>query len=121
METHSASSVTANIEGNDYALLFYLRIIFYILFAWRLIEIVFKKNRKPNIKQRIERKFIFAHGELIKNFDKEDVETMKETLFNTFKNATQPMKTASNEKKVKKAKSVSFSFDNNKYYDPPKF
>lgn len=46
---------------------------------------------------------------------------MQQTLFNTLKNATQPFKPTKNDKKLKKSKTVSFTFENNQYYDPPKF
>lgn len=53
----------------DFAILHYLRIIFYVFIAIKLIEIVFMRRRKLKISERIQRKFMFAHGiEMIKNF-----------------------------------------------------
>lgn len=57
----------------DFALLHYLRIVFYVFIAIKLIEIVFMRRRKLKISERIQRKFLFAHGiDMIKNFSAEE-------------------------------------------------
>ena len=46
-----------NIDGvighSDTTVLFLFRGVVYIVFFFRLIEIIFKRARKPNVKQRI--------------------------------------------------------------------
>lgn len=57
----------------DFALLHYLRIVFYVFIVIKLIEIVFMRRRKLKISERIQRKFLFAHGiDMIKNFSAEE-------------------------------------------------
>ena len=78
------------------------------------------KRRKPNIKQRIERKYMFAHGEMIKNFTQEEVENMHITLSNTFRNATLPIPGNKQKKSANDSlKKVTFNTSGNIYYDPP--
>lgn len=74
-----------------------------------------------NVKKRIERKFMFSHGEMVKNFTTEEHELMQLTLDNTLKNATRKhpqvgKKTASEKGQMKK---VRFEEEANQYISPP--
>lgn len=65
---HSNSLNSHDSLHSDYTILFYLRFIFYVLFTLKLIEIVCRKDRKLNTKQKIEMKYIGTHREMIKHY-----------------------------------------------------
>lgn len=44
------------------------RIVFYILVILKIIELSFFRKKKLSLKERISRKFLFAHQEMLKQF-----------------------------------------------------
>lgn len=67
------------------------------------------RRRKLKISERIQRKFLFAHGiEMIKSFSAEEHELMNITLQNTLKNAIQPLTNTIKKCPQKIRKSVTF-------------
>ena len=55
---------------DDTTILLIFRVALYIIFAFKLLEICFSRRRKMRVNERIQRKFIFAHGaEMIKQFN----------------------------------------------------
>lgn len=85
-----------------------LRIIFYILVIAKLFELSFLRRKKHNLKERVYRKFLFAHQEILKQFSEEDKAVMENTLNNTIKNAS--IVYNNTPKKVKKSrKRVNFT------------
>ena len=97
--------------------LYLLRIIFYLLVALKLIELSFLRRKKPSLKERVYRKFLLAHQELLKTFTEEDKNNMENTLTNTLKNVSVDYRNTRT-KTHKSRKRVNFSTDKNDYYDP---
>lgn len=64
-----------------------LRVIFYIIVIIKLVELSFIRRKKQGLKERIYRKFIFAHHEILKQFTDEDKIAMNIVINNTMKNA----------------------------------
>jgi len=84
-----------------------LRIIFYLIVLLKIIELSFLRKKKYSLKERIYRKFIYTHQELLKHFTEEDKNTMEVILNNTIKNANVVFDPKN--KKVRKAtKTVNF-------------
>ncbi len=52
------------------------------------------KRKKPNLKDRIYRKFLFSHNQIIKQFTEDDKNLMDIILENTLKNAKNESKLA---------------------------
>jgi hypothetical protein len=105
---------------SDLPVLGYIRAAFYVFMAIKLIAIIFVRKRKLKVSERIQRKFIFAHGfEMIKNFSNEEFELMNITLQNTLKNATRYLSHHPAKPPNKLTKTVSFMEESNVYYDPP--
>lgn len=78
----------------DFSFMFVVQIIFYLVVAFKVLQCIFAKKgtkvRRPliqNIRDRIYRKYIVTHCELIKDFTEEDRNMMEITLNNTVKNA----------------------------------
>jgi hypothetical protein len=93
------------------------KIIFYLVFAMKIIELSFLRRKKYSLKERIYRKFIFAHQELLRYFTDEDKSMMETTLANTMKNAS--IEFDPKNSKIRRAnKRVLFQTDRNNYYDP---
>lgn len=64
--------LTIEEEYEDNTLLLIFRMLLYILFMFKLLEICFYRRRKLRINERIQRKFIFAHGvEMIRGFSQD--------------------------------------------------
>ncbi len=93
-----------------------LRYLFYLLVAIKLIELSFLRRKKHSLKERVYRKFLFAHQELLKQFTEEDRINMEHTLSNTIKNANVDFRGARSKPKTKKH--VNFTTEKNSYYDP---
>jgi hypothetical protein len=53
-----------------------LRFLFYVLVVMKLIELSFLRRKKHSLKERVYRKFLFAHQELLKQFTEEDKANM---------------------------------------------
>jgi hypothetical protein len=49
-----------------------LRVVFYIIITLKLIELSFLRRKKATLKERIHKKFLFTHQEVMKNFTDED-------------------------------------------------
>lgn len=87
------SNGTANIasvsEGEPmFGLILAFKIIFYLIFAAKIIALSFLRRKKYSLKERTYRKFLFAHQDLLRHFTDEDKSIMETTLSNTIKNAT---------------------------------
>jgi hypothetical protein len=94
-----------------------IRILFYLLVVIKLIELSFLRRKKHSLKERVYRKFVFAHQEILKQFTDEDQRNMEHTLANTIKNAsTAAPVPPKNHKKSRKR--VSFITEKNSYYEP---
>jgi hypothetical protein len=93
------------------------KIIFYLLFVIKIMELSFLRRKKYSLKERIYRKFLFAHQELLRYFTDEDKSMMETTLANTMKNACVELD-PKNSKIRRPVKSVSFLTERNSYYDP---
>jgi hypothetical protein len=74
-------------EESFFDLMMLFKIIFYLLFAIKIMELSFLRRKKYSLKERIYRKFLFAHQELLRHFTDEDKSMMETTLTNTMKNA----------------------------------
>ncbi len=95
--------------------MYMLRMVLYLLVLIKLIEISFLRRKKHNLKERVLRKFIFAHQEIFKQFNEEDKYNMEITLNNTVKNASiTHHNTQSKQRKSKKR--VSFFIEKNIYH-----
>jgi len=55
-------------HGSSYDIMQLFRIIFYIIVFLKIIELSFFRKKKLSLKERISRKFIFAHQEMLKHF-----------------------------------------------------
>ena len=73
-------------EGFDFMMI--LRIFWYIICIAKIISIAFYSRPKPTIRERVLRKFLISHNELVKSFSDEDVKNMQTILDNTTKNAS---------------------------------
>ena len=51
---------------DDWNFLYFIRLLFYVVVVLKLIELVFSKRRKPDIKDRVYRKYVFSHAEMIR-------------------------------------------------------
>lgn len=113
-------SIEEQFEDNTLLLIF--RILLYILFMVKLLEICFVRRRKLRINERIQRKFIFAHGpEMIRGFSQEETHLMNLTLKNTLKNATELLPSQKKPRTDLNERKVRFTQEANIYYDPPSF
>lgn len=107
-------------ELEDHILLLIFRVIIYVLFVVKILELCFTRRRKLRINERIQRKFIFSHGpEMIRSFSQEESNLMNLTLKNTLKNATDVLPEFKKPKQDKSPKKVKFTQESNIYYDPP--
>ena len=52
----------------DVDLFFLIRIIFYFWLVVKILEITLFTKRKLTIKQRIEKKYLVSHGQMVKNY-----------------------------------------------------
>ncbi len=87
-QNNQFANASANSFENDWNFLYFLRILFYILVLMKILELVFIKRKKMDIKERVYRKYVFSYAELIRDFDNEDRDVMNTTLKNTIKNAS---------------------------------
>lgn len=101
----------------SFDLMHVLRLLFYILVAAKLFELSFLRRKKHNLKERVYRKFLFAHQEILKQFSEEDKAVMESTLNNTIKNAAITF-TNTPKKPKKNRKRVNFTIEKNTYYEP---
>ena len=62
--TQEEQNSTTNLD-----VLFFIRAVFYIWLAAKIIEIILFRKKRLNIKQRIERKYLFSHGEMVKSYN----------------------------------------------------
>ena len=46
----------------DWNILYFLRLLFYILVILKIIELVFSKRKKMDIKERVYRKYVFSYA-----------------------------------------------------------
>ena len=97
-----------------------LRLVFYLLVAAKLFELSFLRRKKHNLKERVYRKFLFAHQEILKQFSEEDKAVMESTLNNTIKNASIAL-TNSPKRPKKTRKRVNFTTEKNTYYEPKQY
>jgi hypothetical protein len=93
-----------------------MRLLFYILVALKLLEFVFSKKRKMDIKERVYRKYVFSHAEMIREFNEDDRKNMETTLKNTIKNASID-KTPNKLFKKNSTKKVNFHETKNEYFE----
>lgn len=91
--------------------------LFYLIFIVKIIELSFLRRKKYSLKERIYRKFLFAHQELLRHFTEEDKSMMEMTLSNTMKNASIEFD-PKNSKIRKPNKRVNFLTEKNNYYEP---
>jgi hypothetical protein len=54
--------------SSNFDLLFIVRLVFYIMVILKLVEVVYFRKRKMNLRERIYRKFLFAHNEVLRTF-----------------------------------------------------
>lgn len=107
---------------DDNVILMIFRFILYLMFALKLLEMCFSRRRKLRVNERIQRKFVFAHGiEMIRNFTPDDNALMELTLKNTLKNATDVFPSSGKPKPSPKERTVKFNTSANVYYDPLEF
>lgn len=106
--------------STDFPLLLYLRFLFYLYFAYKIIHILFLMPNQINTQQKLERRIMNSHAPLIlEGLSQEDKELLQLTIKNTLQNATQPLRES-----VKKTppyeskKRVKFMTESNVYYDP---
>lgn len=97
-----------------------LRLVFYLLVAAKLFELSFLRRKKHNLKERVYRKFLFAHQEILKQFSEEDKAVMESTLNNTIKNASIAL-TNTPKRPKKNRKRVNFTTEKNTYYEPKQY
>ena len=111
---HNPTSSADN--DSELGIVLFLKIVFYFIFVAKIIEISFLRRRRYSLKERVYRKFLFAHQEILKYFTDEDKSIMESTLNNTIKNASMefdPKKT-----KIRRGnKRVIFQVSRNTYYD----
>lgn len=74
IESSLPATLTNGSEGFDF--LSIVRFIFYALVLMKLISIMFIRKRKPSLKERVYRKFLFAHQEIYRFFTEEDKQIM---------------------------------------------
>jgi len=60
--TQPAQMSTSGDADSSLDFMMFLRIIFYIIVALKIIEISFLRRKKLSLKERIYKKFIFAHN-----------------------------------------------------------
>jgi hypothetical protein len=119
IEKSLESALTAPPPVGEFSfdLMYLLRLVFYVIVFVKLIEISFLRRKKHSLKERVYRKFVFAHQELFRQFTEEDKTIMDKTLNNTIKNAAVQFDPR-NSRIRKSTKSVSFETDKNNYYEP---
>lgn len=94
--------------------------MFYAWIFFKLCELIFFRRKKFSVRERIERKYIYSHGEMIKSYTPEELELMQVTIANTHKNAVLINKSKkSYQSNQFKNKKVNFKTTENLYYDPP--
>jgi len=72
-----------------------------------------------DIKERVYRKYVFSHAEMIREFNEEDRKVMDTTLKNTIKNASIDKNLPKLVKKISN-KRVNFHENKNEYIEPRK-
>lgn len=116
-QNNQFANSSANSFENDWNLLYFLRVLFYILVIMKILELVFIKRKKMDIKERVYRKYVFSYAELIRDFDNEDRDVMNTTLKNTIKNASMDQNLPKMVKKTS-TKKVIFHETKNEYIEP---
>ena len=94
-----------------------LRILWYIFCFVKIISIAFFSRPKPTIRERVLRKFLISHNELVKSFSEDDIKNMQTILDNTTRNAS-TRHTSSGSRIRKPHKMVNFETGRNDYYEP---
>lgn len=107
-------------QSPSFDLMHVLRLLFYVLVAAKLFELSFLRRKKHNLKERVYRKFLFAHQEILKQFSEEDKAVMEHTLNNTIRNAALTCSTTPR-KPRKNRKRVNFTVEKNTYYEPKNY
>lgn len=111
---------TEKLGGSDFTALSYLRFLFYLYFAYKLIEIVFMRRKKIKAIDRVERKIRHAHGPImLEKLSPEDKQLLDLTILNTFQNATFPLAGEGKKSIIGRKRQVNFVTESNIYYDPP--
>jgi hypothetical protein len=118
-QNNQFANSSPNSFENDWNFLYFLRILFYILVVMKILELVFIKRKKMDIKERVYRKYVFSYAELIRDFDNEDRDVMNTTLKNTIKNASMDQNLPKMVKKTS-TKKVIFHETKNEYIEPVK-
>lgn len=65
-----------------------LRVIWYLFCFTKIIAIAFFTRPKPSIRERVLRKILISHSELLRSFNDEDKQAMEIIVDNTIKNAS---------------------------------
>lgn len=119
MEKSLESALTAPPAASEssFDVMYMLRLVFYVIVFVKLIEISFLRRKKHSLKERVYRKFVFAHQELFRQFTEEDKTIMDKTLNNTIKNAAVQFDPR-NSRVRRSSKSVTFETEKNNYYEP---
>lgn len=114
---HNDNTTTPDESSSSYDIHLILRLLFYLIFAIKIIDISFNRKKKFSLKERIYRKLIFSYQEIMRYFTEEERSMMETTLNNTMKNAT--IEYDPNNSKIRKTfKKVSIDINRNKYYGP---
>ena len=59
---------TASSSDSFFDLITIFKMLFYLIFIVKIIELSFLRRKKYSLKERIYRKFLFAHQELLRHF-----------------------------------------------------
>ena len=106
-QTVTESVQTSNLDSTGFDFIMLLRIIWYVFCFFKILSIAFFSRPKPTIRERVLRKFLVSHNELVKGFSEEDIKNMQVILENTTKNAS-TCHTSNGSRIRKKTKSVNF-------------
>jgi hypothetical protein len=94
-----------------------LRIIWYIFCVGKVLSIAFFSKPKLTVRERVYRKYLASHAELLKSFNDDDKRNMEVILDNTIKNAAARQE-ISDSRLRKSTKRVNFETEKNDYYEP---
>lgn len=105
-------------EPSSFDFMKILRILIYLYISLQVLSIIKSQKNKPTAKDRLVKRFNFAHEPILASLDKEGMELLEVTFKNTLGNIT--IKADEKPKKVRKARgSRVFVIDesSNIYYD----